>query len=71
MAAATSSQAMPLAGSARPDAPIIHVAGGCGPGFHRGPRGACLRNYVRPRPPICPRGYHLGPRGRCIANFRR
>jgi hypothetical protein len=27
------------------NAPLIFVAGGCGAGFHRGPRGVCRRNY--------------------------
>lgn len=27
------------------NAPLIFVAGGCGAGFHRGPRGGCRRNY--------------------------
>lgn len=48
------------------------VAGGCGPGFHRGPRGGCRPNgavVVAPRrvivaPHVCPRGFHW--RGRCV-----
>ena len=44
------------AASAMPVAPsstgsnIIHVAQGCGPGFARGPMGAChpIRGYARP-----------------------
>lgn len=60
------SQAMPLA----PTAPaadqaasgeIILVAQGCGPGFHRGPRGVCRPLYN------CPPGWHTGPFGRrCV-----
>jgi hypothetical protein len=65
----STSQAMPLA----PIAPamtgassgeIILVAQGCGPGFHRGARGACLPLYS------CPRGWHTGPYGRrCVRNW--
>jgi hypothetical protein len=44
-----SAQAMPLApidqsGASSRD--IIHVAQGCGPGFHRGPHGACRPLYI-------------------------
>ncbi|WP_315705683.1 MULTISPECIES: GCG_CRPN prefix-to-repeats domain-containing protein [unclassified Bradyrhizobium] len=43
---------------------IILVAQGCGPGFHRGPRGACRPLYN------CPPGWHIGPYGkRCFRNF--
>jgi hypothetical protein len=60
-----SAQAMPLAPldhpAASPD--IIHVAQGCGPGFHRGPAGACRTLYN------CPPGWHTGPYGkRCFRN---
>lgn len=43
---APAAQALPLAPlSTSPD--TILVAGGCGPGFHRGPYGGCRRNaYV-------------------------
>lgn len=53
------------AASAMPVAPastgtdVIHVAGGCGPGFHRGPRGGCRANaviVVRPAVRRCPPG---------------
>ena len=42
--------AMPLTGAPAPgvNADVIQVAGGCGPGMHRGPRGGCLRNWARP-----------------------
>jgi hypothetical protein len=41
--------AMPVAPSSA-GSNVIHVAQGCGPGFHRGPMGACRpnRGYVRP-----------------------
>ncbi|MGJ4996889.1 GCG_CRPN prefix-to-repeats domain-containing protein [Bradyrhizobium sp. HKCCYLS3077] len=43
---------------------IIQVAQGCGPGFHRGPRGACRPLYN------CPPGWHTGPYGkRCFRNW--
>ena len=42
---------------------IILVAQGCGPGFHRGPGGACRPLYS------CPPGWHTGPYGRrCVRN---
>jgi hypothetical protein len=37
-------QAMPLASVQTPDGMIVKVAGGCGPGFHRGPYGGCRPN---------------------------
>ena len=44
-----------------------NAAGGCGPGFHRGPYGGC-RPYgvvvVRPAPRVCPRGF-IWRYGRC------
>lgn len=63
--------AMPLA----PFAPsqsgdVIAVAGGCGPGWHRGPYGGCLRNYADPAAHACPRGFHIGPNGGCRGNGR-
>jgi hypothetical protein len=65
--AATPSQAMTVA-PVNSAGIVIQVAGGCGPGWHRGPRGGCLRNYAHPRRHACPRGYHLGPGGRCRGN---
>jgi hypothetical protein len=61
--------AMPMA----PVAPaqntdITRVAGGCGPGWHRGPYGGCRRNYANPAAHACPRGWYAGPYGRCRAN---
>jgi hypothetical protein len=58
----------PLAGAS--DSGIITVAGGCGPGRHRGPYGGCLANYAYPAAHACPRGYHIGPGGRCRGNGR-
>jgi hypothetical protein len=64
LAAVTASQAMPLAPldqSASTD--TIRVAGGCGPGWHRGPYGGCRPMFN------CPPGWHSGPFGRhCFRN---
>jgi hypothetical protein len=55
----TSSQAMPLAPAAQgASAEVILVAGGCGPGWHRGPYGGCRPMYN------CPPGWRSGPFGR-------
>jgi hypothetical protein len=63
--------AMPLApAGSTPDARIIRIAGGCGPGWHRGPYGGCLRNFADPAAHACPRGYHIGPYGGCRGNGR-
>jgi hypothetical protein len=63
--------AMPLAPIApATEANIIRVAGGCGPGFHRGPYGGCLRNFANPAAHACPRGFHIGPGGGCRGNGR-
>jgi hypothetical protein len=55
---------MPVAPSAPTKGDVIHVAGGCGPGFHRGAYGRCLPN----RGPVvrrCPPGFRMGPYGGC------
>jgi hypothetical protein len=63
--------AMPLAPPApAPGADVIAVAGGCGPGWHRGPYGGCLRNFADPAAHACPRGFHIGPGGGCRGNGR-
>ena len=63
--------AMPLAPPApAPGADVIAVAGGCGPGWHRGPYGGCLRNFANPAAHACPRGFHIGPNGGCRGNGR-
>ncbi|CCD87369.1 conserved hypothetical protein [Bradyrhizobium sp. ORS 285] len=63
--------AMPLAPISTSSEPvIIQVAGGCGPGWHRGPYGGCLRNFANPAAHACPRGFHIGPGGRCRGNGR-
>jgi hypothetical protein len=49
---------------------VVRVAGGCGPGFHRGPYGGCLQNYANPGAHACPRGFHIGPNGGCRGNGR-
>jgi hypothetical protein len=66
LTAAGVANAMPLAPA--PGADIIEVAGGCGPGWHRGPYGGCRRNYANPAAHPCPRGWYLGRYGRCRAN---
>lgn len=60
--------AMPLAPLAGATGDVVAIAGGCGPGWHRGPYGGCLRNYANPAAHACPRGYHIGPGGRCRGN---
>jgi len=67
---AGAAQAMPLAAVAPAQTDVIRVAGGCGPGWHRGPYGGCLRNYANPAAHACPRGYHIGPYGGCRGNGR-
>lgn len=64
LAGISAANAMPLAPSAPANADVIQVAGGCGPGFHRGPMGGCRRNggpIVR----RCPPGFRMGPYGGC------
>jgi hypothetical protein len=65
----STSQAMPLAplvpaATEASSGEIILVAQGCGPGMHRGPRGACRPLFN------CPPGWHTGPYGRrCVRNW--
>jgi hypothetical protein len=44
---APAAQALPLAPLGT-TSDVIQVAGGCGPGFHRGPMGGCRRNVAGP-----------------------
>jgi hypothetical protein len=54
----------PLDQAVASDASTIPVAGGCGPGWHRGPYGGCRPMYN------CPPGWHSGPFGRrCFRNW--
>jgi hypothetical protein len=64
LAAASGSKAMPVAPLDQAgSADVIRVAGGCGPGWHRGPYGGCRPLYN------CPPGWHTGPYGRqCFRN---
>jgi hypothetical protein len=64
LAAISASSAMPLAPLDQSVASdTIRVAGGCGPGFHRGPYGGCRPMFN------CPPGWHPGPYGRrCFRN---
>jgi len=65
LAAVSASQAMPVAPIASSQPEVIRVAQGCGPGFHRGPYGACRPLYS------CPLGWHPGPYGKqCFPNRR-
>jgi hypothetical protein len=65
LAAMTASRAMPLAPlDQAASANTIRVAGGCGPGWHRGPYGGCRPMFN------CPPGWHSGPYGRqCFRNY--
>jgi len=47
--------------------PLIFVAGGCGAGFHRGPRGGCRPNYYR-GPVYGPPVHHYR---RCVRRWTR
>jgi hypothetical protein len=67
---ASAAQAMPLAPVESANANIVRIAGGCGPGWHRGPYGGCLRNFANPAAHACPRGFHVGPEGGCRGNGR-
>jgi hypothetical protein len=60
----SASQAMPLAPlDQAASGDMIRVADGCGPGWHRGPYGACRPRFN------CPVGWHPGPYGwRCFRN---
>jgi len=66
VASANAAPLAPVTPMQNPD--IIEVAGGCGPGWHRGPYGGCRRNYANPAAHACPRGWYLGRYGRCRAN---
>ena len=62
--------AMPLGGTSTVTTETIQIAGGCGPGFHRGPFEGCRKNFADPAAHPCPRGYHIGPGGGCRGNGR-
>ena len=57
---ATQAFAAPIAPFEHGDGQLVLVAGGCGPGWHRGPYGGCRPNFVAPR--RC--GWMRGPWGR-------
>ncbi len=67
---ASAANAMPLVPIAPDNPEIIKVAGGCEPGFHRGPYGGRLQTYANPDADACPGGYHIGPNGGCRGNGR-
>ena len=60
--------AMPLGPTPSSESNVVQIAGGCGPGFFRGPYGGCRRmGFGGPRPFMaraCPPGFRLGPYGR-------
>ncbi|PSC04262.1 hypothetical protein SLNSH_14830 [Alsobacter soli] len=62
-AAPFAAQAMPIQTNPAPDSGVTLVAGGCGPGFHRGPWGGCRpnRRVWGPGP-----GFH-----RCVVRVHR
>ena len=66
LAGVSASQAMPMAPldpSHVASENTIQVAGGCGPGGHRGPYGGCRPMFN------CPPRWHSGPYGRrCFRN---
>lgn len=62
--------AMPLGVSQSNTSDIVQIAGGCGPGYHRGPFNGCLKNFADPAAHPCPRGFHIGPGGECRGNGR-
>ncbi len=67
----SSASAMPLA-PAPGTTDVIPVAQGCGPGFHRGPRGVCRPNRGPIYAPVvrrCPPGFFLGSRGVCRRRY--
>jgi hypothetical protein len=56
--------AMSPAPAAPANGDVIHVAGGCGAGFHRGPYGRCVMNRGRAvvvRPPVVRKCRYWGP----------
>jgi hypothetical protein len=63
--AMSASRAMPVAPlDQSASTGIVRVAGGCGPGWHRGPYGGCRPMFN------CPPGWHSGPFGRqCFRNW--
>jgi hypothetical protein len=64
MSASRAMPAAPLDHAVAGDTATIPVAGGCGPGWHRGPAGGCRPLYN------CPPGWHSGPFGRrCFRNW--
>jgi hypothetical protein len=67
---ATGAHALPLAPISSQESNVVRIAGGCGPGWHRGPYGGCLRNFANPAAHACPRGFHVGPYGGCRGNGR-
>jgi hypothetical protein len=67
LAAPFAAQAMPLQSKPASDGPLTLVAGGCGPGFHRGPYGGCRPNRGWGPPGYGPRVYGQ----RCVVREHR
>jgi hypothetical protein len=64
ISASSAMQIAPLDQSQAASDDTIRVAGGCGPGWHRGPYGGCRPMFN------CPPGWHSGPFGRrCFRNW--
>jgi len=59
----SAANAMPAGPVSGGGADVIQVAGGCGPGFHRGPYGGCRANrgVVVVRPPVVRKCRYWGP----------
>ena len=70
IAGSSVANALPLLAVQTQTIEVIQIAGGCGPGWHRGPYGGCRQNYANPAAHACPRGYHIGPGGRCRGDGR-
>jgi hypothetical protein len=59
-AASAANATMPLAPSGALNSPIVLAADGCGPGWYRGPGGACHRFGYGPGPGGWQRGPYCG-----------
>jgi len=58
-ASALGTQAMPAVPLSA-DMPVVHVAGGCGPGMHPNPWGRCVPNGYGRGPVVVGPGYRRG-----------
>jgi hypothetical protein len=62
---ATQASAAPIAPLGHEDGQLVLVAGGCGPGWHRGPFGGCRPNFMGPRRCYWVRGPYGRPHRVC------